>query len=78
MIRAKFKVTQTNRGPSWQGGASLTVHMSPVYSQDPGHENKKFWDATPSGKIEMTVADERVFEMFKLGHEYYVDFTEES
>lgn len=44
-----------------------------VYSNDPKHENKLFWDATPSASLEMTITnpDGQVFE---VGHEYYLDF----
>ena len=52
-----------------------TVGLSPVYSIDPGSENKAFWDATPSGSIEMQINNPDGFATFELGKEYYVDFT---
>ena len=39
-------------------------------------ENKKFWDATPSGRIEMDVLNPEAIEGFEVMKEYYVDFTE--
>lgn len=69
MVRAKFKVD--SKGP----GESGLVVLNPVYSTDPNHENKSFWDATPNGKIEMWISNPNAFKQFELGKEYYVDFT---
>jgi len=55
------------------GGA--LVKLNPVYSDNPEHENKKFWDSMPSGRIEMDIANPLAAEFFKLGEEYYIDFT---
>lgn len=54
--------------------AQVTVKMKAVYSNDPKHENKSFWDATPSGELQMIVKGD-VSELFVLGQEYYLDFT---
>jgi hypothetical protein len=45
----------------------------PVYSEKPDSENKKFWDATPSGLLEMTCV---YYGLFEVGKEYYLDFSE--
>ncbi len=70
-VRAKFKVTKME-----QHGPDFSVVLDPVHSNDPNHENKAFWDATPSGKIEMYINGQgRADHLgFKLGEEYYVDF----
>lgn len=53
-----------------------TVRLDPVYhNNDPEHENAKFWDASPSGKIELGMINPGVHEVFIIGKEYYVDFT---
>lgn len=68
MTRSKFKVeeiAQTTYGTS--------LRASPVYSSDPAHENKKFWDATPSGKLELNCANSAALAGFKPGDELYVD-----
>lgn len=53
-----------------------TVEMSPVYgSGDPDHENTKFWQASPSGKLELGCVNLAAAEQFELGAEYYIDFT---
>lgn len=51
-----------------------TVKLSPVYSSEEGTENKKFWDATPSGSMELGVINQEAWKHFVLGGEYYVDF----
>jgi hypothetical protein len=70
MVRAKFKVDSKDTGES-----GLVV-LNPVYSTDPNHENKSFWDATPSGKIELWISNPNAFKQFEAGKEYYVDFTQ--
>ena len=49
--------------------------MQPVYSTDPQHENKAFWEATPSGSIELNINNPEAVKEYELGKEYYVDFT---
>lgn len=48
------------------------VKMTPVYSDKPDSENKKFWEFTPSGIFEMQAIHEG---MFEPGKEYYIDIT---
>lgn len=82
-VRAKFKVTGINRS---MGGKTLddgsyvpveiqTVSLSPVYSDDSESENRKFWEATPSGEIKLGCINLEAAEHFELDGEYYVDFT---
>jgi len=68
-MRAKFYVYSVMHRKDW-----ITLELTPVFSNDPNHENKKFWDATPSGKIEISAKPEAL-ESFKVGDEYYIDFT---
>lgn len=88
MVRAKFQVNEIKRintsvpkvdenGQTTYGPGELrTVVMSPVYGNgDPEHENTKFWQASPSGTIEIGCANLQAAEAFELGKEYYVDFT---
>jgi hypothetical protein len=69
-VRAKFTVTSKQ---DWFRGGK--VELTPVYSTDPNHENKTFWDATPSGKIELGINNPDAYAQFSLGLDYYVDFT---
>ena len=50
-----------------------TLNFTPV-SGDEG-ENKQFWDATPSGSLQLGVVNPEAWEHFELGGEYYLDFT---
>jgi hypothetical protein len=73
-VRCKFKCdsVQTQK---W-GKDSPAVHsavLSPVYSSEEGSENKKFWDATPSGRIEIGCSK---LQPFEPGKEYYIDISE--
>ena len=76
IVRAKFwciEVTQFSGGIGREP-SGVRYKFSPVYSNDPSHENKRFWDATPNGTLEMTVKNEAA-QIFELGREYYIDFT---
>jgi hypothetical protein len=68
-VRGKFRVE--SKDPSETG----RVAMRAVYSDDPTHENKSFWDATPSGEISMWINNPSAFKYFKLDDDVYVDFT---
>ena len=69
-VRAKFKVSHLK-----DNDGSVTVSMNPVYSDDPNSENRRFWNATPAGSIEMTINNPAAFNQFTEGQEYYVDFS---
>jgi hypothetical protein len=70
-VRAKFIVTRID----YHSPTSRTIVLKPVYSDDPTHENKQFWDATPSGELTMTIQNPRAAAFFVAGQEYYLDFT---
>ena len=70
-VRAKFKCVSRTE---YEGG-NVEFVFAAVYSNDPNHENKRFWDATPNGELKMTVAN-RAAQIFKVGQEYYLDFGE--
>ncbi len=53
-----------------------TYKFSPVFSQDPDSENRKFWEATPTGLLELGCVNKAVWPQLKLGAEYYLDFTQ--
>jgi hypothetical protein len=82
-VRAKFKVNMVtlqmgstkNEEGKWVPAPIKTVHLSPVYSDDPNSENKKFWQASPSGKIELGCINMAAADQFELDKEYYIDFT---
>lgn len=59
---------------------AFSVKLNAVYpskEQDPAvyAENKSFSEATPSGQITMFVSNPAIFEAFKPGDYFYVEFT---
>jgi hypothetical protein len=88
-VRAKFKVTSITASHYITYGAKKddgthemepvemrTVKMSPVCGNgDPAHENTTFWQASPSGTIELGTVNRAAWEHFELSKEYYIDFT---
>lgn len=68
VCRAKFKLTARNEN---QAGFSLS--FEPVTSGSP--ENDKFFRYTPWGKIEIGTVNAEAAMAYKVGGEYYVDFT---
>jgi hypothetical protein len=75
-VRVKFVVQSIERQLSYGNGKEVhTIKMAPVYSQDPESENRKFWEATPSGSLLLGVVNAEAVEQFELGKSYYLDFT---
>lgn len=74
--RAKFKC---NGITSHDWGVSLDLSpVMPAYKDgkvDPDDENSKFFKASPSGKIELSVVNPEAAAQFEVGKEYFVDFT---
>jgi hypothetical protein len=90
MVRAKFKMHSYTTTMQTQGtgqkneaGAAIykdvemrTLKFGPVYGNgDPNHENTRFWNATPSGSIELGTVNKAAWEQFEIGKEYYIDFS---
>lgn len=83
-VRCKFRVTEVKQHEAYvseqveAGKFKTTLQpmfsytMTPVYSADPQSENKRFWDATPNGKVEFSVVHECPFQ---VGDEWYADFS---
>ncbi len=73
-VRAKF--TCNAKIPT---AAQTTFYFNAVYSNKDGtrnEENKAFSDATPSGMIQICIAqDKPAVEAFEPGKSYYIDFT---
>jgi len=56
----------------WEDAIMCSLEFTAVASNSP--ENQKFWNATPSGKIEISIVNPEAVKEFDLGKEYYVDF----
>jgi len=81
-VRAKFRlIAQKNSESSifkdgkWIPGVVTSLEFIPVMASDKDPENRKFWEATPSGKIELNIVNPEAVKEFELLKEYYVDFT---
>jgi hypothetical protein len=74
-VRAKFKVVSITTSAHWQPGKGHlgTVRLQPVTSGS--EENAKFYEATPSGQIEIGTINQEALAQFKIGGEYFVDFS---
>jgi hypothetical protein len=53
---------------------STTFKFMPVYSDKEGSENKRYWDATPGGGLELNVT-KLPHDAFQPNKEYYLDIT---
>ena len=53
---------------------SEVVTMSAVYGGSTNDEDNSFAKTTPSGKIELTIANKDLHGAFKPGDKFYVDF----
>jgi hypothetical protein len=73
-VVAKFRVTHVT---NYDGG-NAAISMHPVWhANDPDHPNRKFWDATPSGHLEMNVTVPASSAFFEPGAVYTVTFGRE-
>lgn len=69
-VRAKFRTTEVTR--TEHGGR---VKDMPVYrTRDVEDENYRFWEATPSGDLELQIVNEVALAFFEPGREFYLDF----
>lgn len=84
-VRAKFRCMSVGKQYSYTDAENndvfhYSVRLLPVLGNKRGHgfseENKKFYAATPSGEIEMSMVSETAIALFEPGKSYYVDFTE--
>lgn len=71
MVTAKFKVHQVN-----DFGSYRQVHLAPVYSSDKASPNYSWSQATPSGKLEMTITNPAAFLQFAVGKTFDMTFSE--
>lgn len=69
-VRAKFRVESIV-----PEGNLKTIVLRAVYSPDPDHENRQYWEATPSGELRLNIVNEAASAQLELGAEYYLDIT---
>lgn len=68
MVKAKFKVESVT---TFANGASIKMH--PV--QSGSEENKKFYQYTPGGTLDLMVINAETAKQFIPGKEYYIDIS---
>jgi hypothetical protein len=73
-VRAKFVCKEITRRKHWDPskGEVQSVKLEPVTSGS--EENKAFYEATPSGSIQLDTLNENAGKYFELGKSYYLDF----
>ena len=79
-VRAKFRLNSytTELHDCWVDNKPVgkvekrTLNFTPVYGTG-SEENKAYWDATPSGSLQLGVVNPVAWEQFELGREYYLD-----
>lgn len=60
----------------YKGGVSRSVNFNPVYDSDPNSENGKFYQSTPSGRLELGGVSEAVYNAFEPGKHYFLTIEE--
>lgn len=76
--RAKFRVSGVEFN-QYQGPTAPKITLmavSPAIGAPDSPENKSFWNATPQGQITITISNPAAAEVFELGKDYYVDFSQ--
>lgn len=71
--RALFVVNEVLERKDKDGGTmGVVVRMTPSYETG---TNKAFWEATPTGTLEMQITNPAVFDFFRPGRKYWLDVT---
>ena len=83
VVRAKFKCTFISK-PLPDEYPGTLVKFNPVmpeykdgmtYWPEGSGDNASFWEATPSGELQMWVKNQQAVARFVEGQAYYIDFT---
>lgn len=76
-MRAKMKVGHVFKlGGECENLTFFCVSRSDSYPADGSDENNTFAKFSPSGKLELTIANPNLLGVFEVGDTFYVDFTE--
>lgn len=69
-VRARMKCTEVKK-TEW----ATQVALQPFHSTDPDDPNKSYSEATPCGKVELTITNKAAADAFEVGKFYRIDFT---
>lgn len=72
-VRAKFKVWSKTENHFTTGDNTFQIILQPVISDS--EENKKFWEFTPSGRLELMTVNKAAADQLEHNKEYYIDIT---
>lgn len=70
-VRAKFRVSKVEPSGQAEGGGRVTLEAVTSGSA----ENDQFFHLTPYGLLNMGTVNDKAFQQFHEGEEFYVDFT---
>lgn len=74
-MRAKFRINHIDK----RIDTAETLYLNPVcankYPADGYDENNTYAKFSPSGMLQLTVANPNLIGEFEVGQEYYLDFT---
>lgn len=74
IVKALFVVNEKLLSLDAEGNAMATIiRMSPSYETG---ANKAFWQATPSGSLEMRITNPAAFDFFTPGKKLFLEFSE--
>jgi len=73
MVRCKYKCTEVRKSVAWNDSRKFLYVAEFRIVTDGSEENKKFFEATPSGQLTIGTYKE---DHFIPGKEYYLDITE--
>lgn len=71
-VRAKF-ICQRLENQKYQGGETTKVVLTAATAYN-SPADKPFWDATPSGTIELQTINQFAVKNFVPGQAYFIDF----
>jgi hypothetical protein len=74
-MRAKFKITSVRRFEHGEELEFFAVPKSGTYPEDGSDENNTYAKYTPSANCKILITNPALYDTFKPGEEYYVDFT---
>ena len=74
-MRAKFVVSSVDQCPSGERVNFNAVAKSPAYPSDGSDEDNTFAKFSPSANCSIFIANPALWQQFKAGDKFYVDFT---
>ena len=78
-MRAKVRVSNVrpfeNNGVKTQENLTFNAVCPSQFGEDGSDENNTYSKWTPTAQFDMTVTNPNLFDKYKIGEEYYVDFT---